>query len=313
MDGWIKLHRSMTEWEWYQDSNTKDLFIHLLLKANTQDKLWQGNLIKRGQCVSSYSNLSAELGPTIAQIRRAVEKLKSTGELAHLNCGRYGLFTVINYNKYQCYDSHKDTQIADSEQPSDRLVTTTKELKNKKKEKSEYTPSFEEFWKAYPRKTEKANCFEKYGARKKSGVSEVQLLEAAKKYATQCEKDGTPTKFIKHGSTFLSSKEPFKDFIEPKEVEFSGDSREYRLAKFFEDYIKKIDSKFEFKDMQDVCRLFKGLLDSGREPNEIWGVMKALFTGTNNFLIKKYMDVRNFCNEFSIVGSSLTLDGKGGA
>ena len=73
-----------------------------------------------------------------------------------------------------------------------------------------------------------------------------------------------------------------------------------------------IDSKFEFKDMQDVCRLFKGLLDSGREPNEIWGVMKALFTGTNNFLIKKYMDVRKFCNDFSIVGSSLTLDGKGG-
>ena len=308
MDGWIKLHRAMTEWEWYQDINTKVLFIHLLLKANTQDKFWKGALIERGQYVSSYTHLSSETGLTIAQVRRAVENLKSTGELAHLNCGRYGLFTIINYDKYQSNDSHS-TALAQS---NNRLSTTTKELKNKKKEKSEYTSSFEEFWKAYPRKTEKANCFEKYGARKKSGISEVQLLEAAKKYATQCEKDGTPTKFIKHGSTFLSSKEPFKDFIEPKEIEFNSDSREYRLAKFFEDYIKKIDSKFEFMDMQDVCRLFKGLLDSGREPNEIWGVMKALFTGTNNFLIKKYMDVRKFCNEFSIVGSSLTLDNKGG-
>ena len=33
MSGWIKLHRSTTEWEWYSDHNTTRLFIHLLING----------------------------------------------------------------------------------------------------------------------------------------------------------------------------------------------------------------------------------------------------------------------------------------
>lgn len=88
------------DWEWYKDANTKSVFFHLLFKANTKDKLWKGYCIEKGQCISSYSNLSSELGLTVAQIRRAVENLKSTNEISHQNCGKYGLFTIINYNHY---------------------------------------------------------------------------------------------------------------------------------------------------------------------------------------------------------------------
>ena len=41
--GFIKIHRSLLEWEWYQDTNTKTVFIHLLLTANYKDKNWKGN------------------------------------------------------------------------------------------------------------------------------------------------------------------------------------------------------------------------------------------------------------------------------
>ena len=33
MSGWIKLHRKITEWEWYSDANTFRVFMHLLLTA----------------------------------------------------------------------------------------------------------------------------------------------------------------------------------------------------------------------------------------------------------------------------------------
>ena len=33
MSGWIKIHRKITEWEWYDDVNTFRLFMHLILKS----------------------------------------------------------------------------------------------------------------------------------------------------------------------------------------------------------------------------------------------------------------------------------------
>ena len=37
-NSWIKIYRSMLDWEWYSDNNTKSLFIHCLIKANYEEK-----------------------------------------------------------------------------------------------------------------------------------------------------------------------------------------------------------------------------------------------------------------------------------
>ena len=49
MNGYIKLHRSIMDWRWYDDPNTFRMFVHLLLKANHAAKDWrrQG---WRGKC-----------------------------------------------------------------------------------------------------------------------------------------------------------------------------------------------------------------------------------------------------------------------
>lgn len=109
--GYIQLYRSMLAWEWYQDQNTKDLFIHLLLTANYYDKKWRGIVVKRGQRVCSYVELSRELNISVQSIRTAVKHLKSTGELTHLKTPEYSLLTVNNYDKYQ-----EPTQVSTDEQ-----------------------------------------------------------------------------------------------------------------------------------------------------------------------------------------------------
>ena len=68
MDGWIKIYRKMLDWEWYRDVNTKSLFLHLLLIANSKDGEWQGVPIKRGQVATSLSSLARELGMSIQTI-----------------------------------------------------------------------------------------------------------------------------------------------------------------------------------------------------------------------------------------------------
>jgi hypothetical protein len=77
--GWIKIHRQILEWEWYQNLNVRVLFFHLLIRANHEEKRWCGKSIKAGQLITSIEHLSAETGLTQRQVRTAIEKLKNTG------------------------------------------------------------------------------------------------------------------------------------------------------------------------------------------------------------------------------------------
>ena len=88
----------------------------------------------------------------------------------------------------------------------------------KKKAAGTYKPTFEEFWKAYPKKEGKAEAYKKYNARLKDGWSEIDLLRAAKNYAYVVNRQRTEMQYIKHAKTFLSENTPFTDFL-PKKKE----------------------------------------------------------------------------------------------
>lgn len=100
-DGYIKLHRAMLNWEWYDDINVKVLFLHCLLRVNHEDNKYSGILIKKGSFMTSYEKLSIETGLTYKQVRVALSKLKRTGEVAHEGQSQYSIITVNNWDKYQ--------------------------------------------------------------------------------------------------------------------------------------------------------------------------------------------------------------------
>lgn len=99
--GFIVLYRSLLKWEWYDDSNTMRLFVHLLLLANHADKKWHGTTVERGQVVTSIGHLSRDLKITKQSIRTSLEHLKSTGEITIQATNKYSLVTVANYGVYQ--------------------------------------------------------------------------------------------------------------------------------------------------------------------------------------------------------------------
>lgn len=149
MDGWIKLHRKLTEWEWYSDINVKTLFIHLLLTANHKDQKWKGIEIKRGQKLTSIEHLSKEIGLTYQQTRTAINKLKSTGEITSKTTNKYSLISVEKYNDYQICTEKNNEQItnnlttnqqSNNKQTNNQITTNKndKNIKNEKKEKNVY-------------------------------------------------------------------------------------------------------------------------------------------------------------------------------
>ena len=134
--GFIKIYRKIIDWEWYQDKNTKILFLHCLLLANHTDKRWQGIDIKRGSFVTSVKKLSDDLRLTVRQTRVALDKLKVTNEVTIKTTPNFSYITINNYEDYQAYDKQNDNQMTNERQTNDKRMTTTNELKNDKNEKN---------------------------------------------------------------------------------------------------------------------------------------------------------------------------------
>ncbi len=100
-NGYIKLHRSLLNWEWYRNSKTKDLFLHLLLTVNWKEGNFLGFEVKRGQRICSRRKLSKETGMSEQTIREALNRLVKTGELILTSSKTFTLITIVNYENFQ--------------------------------------------------------------------------------------------------------------------------------------------------------------------------------------------------------------------
>ena len=135
--GWLKLFRCFTEWEWYSDTNTVRLFLHLLLRVNYRERRWKGIIIPRGSMVTSLAALAAETTLSVQNVRTCLAHLKSTGEIRVETTPCYTLITVNNYARYQdggtCSNTSEQQPVNNpsthSQQTCNKPLTTTKEIK----------------------------------------------------------------------------------------------------------------------------------------------------------------------------------------
>jgi len=142
MSGWIKIHRKFLEWEWFNKSEAVHLFMYMLLKANHKDGKWQGMEVKRGQFISSLSNISNATGISIQTIRTILKKLEKTNEIEVKSTSQ---FTVVTISKYDCYQEQNDDTnkpLTNNQQATNKQLTTNK---NEKKERMLFiVPSLQE-------------------------------------------------------------------------------------------------------------------------------------------------------------------------
>ena len=150
MNGYIKLHRKLVNWEWYTDQNTFKLFIHCLLMANHKPNKWRGIVIGTGEFVTSLEKLSVETGMTIQQVRTSLKRLISTDEIAKKSTSQFTSIKVLKYCDYQT--SENETNIPNNkpttnqQQTNNKRITTNKNDKNDKNDKNKDSVSaFDQF------------------------------------------------------------------------------------------------------------------------------------------------------------------------
>lgn len=100
-NGWIKMHRRFTSWEWIGCASMVQLFVWLLLSASDKDERRRGVTVRRGQVLISRRKLSQELHMSERTFRTCISRLQMTGEITTEVTHLYTLVTICNYDNYQ--------------------------------------------------------------------------------------------------------------------------------------------------------------------------------------------------------------------
>ena len=126
--GYFPLWRKITEWGWYKNSNTKAVFIHLLLLCNHKERNYLNYKILPGQCLTGRKKLSVDLGLSEQSIRTAINHLKSTSEITSKTYNKFSIITINNYPKYTIATSEP----TNNQPATNQQLTTPNNYKNVK-------------------------------------------------------------------------------------------------------------------------------------------------------------------------------------
>lgn len=161
MQGWIKLHRRLLDWRWIKNPNVLSVFIQLLLRVNFEKGYFESIEISRGSLVTSLETLANSTNLSLQQVRTALSKLKSTGEITTESTNKFTVITIVKFDTYQDeytennkqINKQSNNQITNEQQTNNKQITTIKEEQEFKNERMKefnlnYMPVAENFEKS---------------------------------------------------------------------------------------------------------------------------------------------------------------------
>ena len=135
MEGWIKLHRNLLNWEWFSEPKTLAIFVYFLLSARHNEGSWRGINLKAGELITSRESISNATGLSVQEVRTAMGKLVTTGEITTKATTKYTIVTINNYESYQSVESdNQPTEKPTRKQTSNKETTNEQPTNNHKQE-----------------------------------------------------------------------------------------------------------------------------------------------------------------------------------
>lgn len=231
INGHIVVKRTIKERGWYHDPNTLSVWVHLMVDANFKDSEWDGTIVKRGEVVSSLSDLARDCNLSMQEVRTAMRKLGAYGEVLSRRFGRTSIITLCHYDSYQCVQQDSNTPSTQQQQDNNTIATRnqhdileegnkgkTEERKNKRDANKALEEAAERLYQLYPasvirsegkRASLKSSSDKAKLKRLLATHTEEQLAETIKQYLA--EEHGPYTKMF---STLLNNLPDYSDTAE---------------------------------------------------------------------------------------------------
>lgn len=95
------------------------------------------------------------------------------------------------------------------------IVHSPESIDKREKDNTNIPQTFDDFWTAYPRKTDKQGAIKKYRALLKSGIGHDVIMARLKVYESQLDASHTQVQYIKYPSRFLNT---LDDYEHPEPV-----------------------------------------------------------------------------------------------
>jgi len=129
-EGWIKIYRKFSDWEWFNISEMVHLFIYLLINANHQDGEWRGIIVKRGQILTGLNSLNESTKISVQTLRTCLKRLEKTKEINIQSTNKYSIITICKYDDYQSEQQTTNKQ-------TNKQLTFNQQTTNNKQEYKE--------------------------------------------------------------------------------------------------------------------------------------------------------------------------------
>jgi len=142
MEGWVKLHRKLTDKSFYRkDSEAVHLWIHLLFCANRCDReeILGGRKIicNPGQFTTGRKQLSESTGINESKIERLLNKFeKIEQQIKQQKTNTNRLISIINWLEYQSNEQSNEQQLNNERTTTEQQLNTLQEVKTLKNKRS---------------------------------------------------------------------------------------------------------------------------------------------------------------------------------
>lgn len=103
--GWYKQQRNIPERAWFKDANMVLLYTYLKATAYVADGKYKGQIIRRGSCPTTRSEMMEATGLKRMTLDRTLKKLINYGEILVKSSNQFSIVTICDYDAFGVQES----------------------------------------------------------------------------------------------------------------------------------------------------------------------------------------------------------------
>lgn len=132
LNGWLKLHRALSDHPIASDPQSLSVWIHLLMLANHVETKRQINgrivTLSPGQLIASRKSLSVKTGVQESKVERVLKMLQIEQQIEQHGTSKYRVISIVNWDSYQGGEQQIELQMNNTRTAREQQMNTPEEV-----------------------------------------------------------------------------------------------------------------------------------------------------------------------------------------